>query len=181
MKKFVMLMLVLGIASIANAGYSLVVSDGAGNVVDSSGTYSMAGPGTVWIGVYNDTQGDAAGGTQQNVVLAGRTPADAATWTGGNSVYVPPSIAGAANTYYGTTSAMDLWQAWHTTGSPTGYIGIGVLSEFELNVTDLSSDIYIAMWDSNWIDVAGAGVTLIPEPMTMVLLGLGGLFLRRRK
>jgi hypothetical protein len=30
-------------------------------------------------------------------------------------------------------------------------------------------------------EVAADSVEIIPEPMTVVLLGLGGLFLRRRK
>ena len=201
MKKFVMLMLVLGIASMANASYSIVVSDGAGNVLDSSGTYSMASPGTVWIGVYNDTAGTSTTGTEQNFVSVARYQGSAASWATnavpwsgphdgvatGNKLYAPPSISGAYNTYYGSTTstdsyAVDMWHAFHAPGSPTAFVGVGVLSEFELNVTDLSTDIQIDMFDSSWFQTSsGVTLTLIPEPMTMALLGLGGLFLRRRK
>ena len=49
----------------------------------------------------------------------------------------------------------------------------------------LSFDSSTQIWDTTLTTNYGAagaqGITFIPEPMTMVLLGLGGLFLRRRR
>ncbi len=50
---------------------------------------------------------------------------------------------------------------------------------FRLNIdTTVETDIYVHDGANQWAEL---GVITIPEPMTMVLLGLGGLFLRRRK
>jgi len=83
--------------------------------------------------------------------------------------------------YPGTTRAIDL--VWVDTESPFVTFGPNLFGEAVFHC-DAPGDVTIAI-----IDYAGEeliiadtlAITQLPEPMTMVLLGLGGLFLRRRK
>jgi hypothetical protein len=47
-------------------------------------------------------------------------------------------------------------------------------------ITAISGEGFVDMWDGNLEGIIGRA-QLVPEPMTMGLLGLGALFLRRRK
>jgi len=83
--------------------------------------------------------------------------------------------------YPGTTRAIDL--VWVDTESPFVTFGPGLFGEAVFHC-DGEGDVTIAIIDYAGEELIIADtllITQLPEPMTMVLLGLGGLFLRRRK
>ena len=76
----------------------------------------------------------------------------------------------------------DAWHSYTTEGKPAG-TGVG---ELEGLWTTPAGTTYISMYISQWGWVSGDGahydnVVLTPEPATVLLLGLGGLALIRRK
>jgi hypothetical protein len=176
MKKILILMLVLGLASSANAALTLVSS--AGNtLVDGDSTR---------IGIYNDTA--AAGqGLITWVVIDVSGPG---AWKGDDETfYSPPSLGpGGTSLYYGVLGpgdtglpyTADLWYSDAAVASPDPY-GVGVLVDYGFNCTGLGDvDIYLLADDLSTV-LDKLTITQIPEPMTIALLGLGSLFLLRRR
>lgn len=169
MKKLLVLMLVLGMASMATAGLSFATS---------SATILVGG--TTTVGLTTDVA--VAGGSLTNIVgyyagsVASLSVAGGAAVTPGmdtvNAQAAP--YVGYFQTIMGTTTAG------------------GFLLDDEIvsaTLTGLSAGTYtIYVYDgASWTSPPGPTgsftltVNAIPEPMTIGLLGLGGLFLRRRK
>ena len=179
MKKLLVLTLVLGMASLASASLSIVI-DG----VEVGGEITIAPSDTIMIGVCEDTDG-SANYTGQAQVLISLATTDLASWTGVTEVYSPPAIIPATDvwTYYGTgvDPSMDVYFGDFASGSPTDYALAGVFGELGLHC-DGEGDVVITLMDSSMNELDTIVIhQLIPEPMTMALLGLGGLFLRRRR
>lgn len=176
MKKLLILMLVMGIASTANATVTLVSS--AGNTLDPSGNLA---PNVTMIQIYNDTAEPGVGAKWYPVVYA----ADPANWTGVGNVYQPPSYGGTL-TYYGEVDfgtgwgVTDTWEA-DLLQPVTDPYGVGVLADFELLCTGEGA-VTVTLLASDLVTVVDTlQIEQVPEPITFALLGLGGLFLRRRK
>ena len=170
MKKLLILSLVLGIASLASAGLSLSV-DGA----DAGDTIELVPSDTIWIGAATDQEAGFAAYIIMTVPATG-------SWTGGNVVHddnFPGAVPGW--TYYGTgvDPAMD---AWFYNGSiaTTDPFPVGIHAEVEFHC-DGPGDVIITLFDEGFNPVDTVTIIQTPEPATMGLLALGGLFLRRRK
>lgn len=174
MKKLLILMLVLCMASAANATLTLV---------SSAGTTILTGT-TTMIGINTDV--GLAGGGMQGHVVVDEADASMGSWTGGGgTIYYPPSIVDTAGSvytyYYGAASGYgDMWLIFGVAPTPA-LGGTGILADFEFGCDGIG-DVTITLWNSDLTAVLDTiTITQIPEPMTIALLGLGGLFLRRRK
>lgn len=177
MKKMLILLLVMGVASTANATISLVSS--AGPTLDPTGTIN---PDITMIQIYNDTAEPGVGQIWYAVLSA----ADPGNWTGVSNVHQPPSFGG-TNTYYGEIDfgtglgTTDTWKVDLLQATPDPY-GVGVLADLEFLCTG-EGDVTITLIASDLSTIVDRMTIeqVIPEPITFALLGLGGLFLRRRK
>jgi len=169
MRKLLIAMLVLGMASLASATVTIT---GPGNVMPG-GTYSYS---------LNGTSAETGG-----VNYAGVVWVDYPSYLGMlsnvamNTTNLPGPFNG-YNTYY----LPDGFQ-FYTGDSPgTTEVYAGEWYTFDITIpTDASISFTFG------IDILSSGfailqdgaltISIIPEPMTMALLGLGGLMLRRRK
>jgi hypothetical protein len=164
MRKLLVLVLVLGIASVANA--ALTIDEGAGSALPD---------GTLTIGIVSD---------------------DTSSWYG--LLVIDPGGDGSLTNGVDLAAAGDLGSIMIFTydiGIGFGYDmtadGLTVLpsagTQFEVDwdTTGLMAgdSATISLYANGNTDTAvdTAVVTVIPEPMTVALLGLGGLFLLRRR
>jgi len=173
MKKVLALVMVLGMAGFASAGLQYQI-DGVN--YDAGAVVDIKTP-SVTVALFNTAQQAAAfeiGGVALN----------------GDAMYVGTGVVVAEN-LPGSWSTVDY-------GFNDGYgfvIGInydapstnptkaGKLFEFTFDFSkpvDLKPTATFGLLDGNWGSLGQIRVNLIPEPMTLSLLGLGALVLRRR-
>jgi len=180
MKKFLVLMMVLGLASIANATLQISVN-GVKEPVDSEITIMPSDH--LVLDIWTDS-----------TILPGNIPPEGAyalvvldgtaAISGGTNVSLEPSIYPDAFSDGGHSGIYWLL----TLGTaPNLAINSTLIDEIDFHCLAPTDVIIELIWDPGW-PVYGVSAVVdtviihqIPEPITMVLLGLGGLFLRRRK
>jgi len=165
MRKLLVLFLVLGLASAANA--MLITVDelqGDSFEVDITSTITVVSEdASSWLG-YIIVEDGGAGSLENAVTL------DAAGDIGAFTAYTEAGWG----TGFELTASM----------SPTGVPPLAAGSQFSFDYIGSVGDIArISLFtDPEYTTpVASVNVTVVPEPMTVVLLGLGALFLRRRR
>ena len=175
MKKMLMLVMILGIASLATAGLTVTI-DGSTGVGD---TFDVVLSGVVGVdgGVYeiydkSEAYGDGANyGNIVGITLSDNGNGFAAA---GNLSSVTPYPS-----YDGGILTLDDLGDVPTDNDP-------ISGEWaRLSVTGVAAGDMVIVRETNGdygaYDEVIATVTIVPEPATMALLGLGALVLRRRK
>ena len=168
MKKVLVLMLVLGFASMASAGLSLWVN---GAPAESS-SITMLTSEIAQIGLYND------GSVDKSIGYLTIQPGDPGSWTGGYLVH--PPAQGGVPTYAYYYAPINGFIFYNADANPANLNLVGLLAEFEFHCDGIG-DVTIDYSDAGLGPMDTLVIHQIPEPMTIGLLGLGGLFLRRRK
>ena len=165
MRKILVLFLVLSMASAANA-LLIKVDDleGESFEVDVQATITVVSEdASSWLGYIIIEEGGA--GSLENVVVL-----DAAGDLGAAEAY--------SEVNWGTGYELTVQMG------PTGDPPIAAGNQFSLDYVGEIGDtatISLFVGPEYTTPVASVNVTVVPEPMTIILLGLGGLFLRRRR
>jgi len=197
MKKLLVLMMVLGMASMASATLQLSVN-GDLDPVDSE--YTIAPSEELILDIW--TNAPIANLTGTYYILAANTAlAHINNMSGVAVIIAPDTVADSGMTILsGLSPVADL--GWGLGYLPVGIDGVGG-GAFDSDTTaatpagstlfDLFNfhclapgDVMLQLWESpnaenQWTLSDSVIIHQIPEPITMALLGLGGLFLRRRK
>jgi hypothetical protein len=163
MKKLLILLMVLGIVSAANAlTYSASDFDTGNVTFKVVGGNRLIGYGDV-LGVW---EGQPQCGTSNiSITLNGGDSGTAGLY---NAAGNNGSVAG------GVLHAEDIAASQQVQDAPW--------FEYAISGGNLNDTLVLTWWvnDEGWSSVGTQTITAVPEPMTIALLGLGGLFLRRR-
>jgi len=165
MRKLLVSILVLGLVPAANAAFIQVDGQTGGtfNILENSAITVVSENTSSWLG-YVIVE---AGGTG---VLSEGLALDAA----GNLASASPYSEAGWGTGYELTVAQ----------SPGGIPAIAVGPQFSMNFTGIlgqTARISLFMDPEFTTPISSVLVTVVPEPMTVLLLGLGALLVRRRK
>jgi hypothetical protein len=171
MKKLLTLFLVLFVAAIANAAVIELSCDNDMTGVGDDPEYNKS---SATIDVYCDTsdyvydwllvvpkaEGQDAGSFGDVTILSNAGASSSTEDLGSDDDYAQIIVIHAL---------------YNVSGGGHNYAG----NHFETTLTLTGSAVQIDLLDDGWNVIDS--VTLVPEPMTILLLGIGGLFLRRRK
>ena len=161
MKKILVLMLVLGMASMASA--ALTLSGPANAVTGTTVTFTLS------------ADAESAAGGDYGYVYAG----------GFSNVTMLPAMSDGDMS--GTNYTAGTYTYFYFVGadSPSDitapFLAAGDWLTFDMTAGAVGTSIDVSVVSFSGFDGDSLSISVIPEPMTIGLLGLGGLFLRRRK
>ena len=195
MKKFLIFMLVLAMASLASATPVLTgpatIGPGDTITITVSGTSDEATdsgtgePGALSYAIIVDRSDGYAYPRTTYIDAVLSSPSAFTSNVGGSE---PPAVAPFIYTDY-TSNRIDFTAGSSATWSEATDIDAGTWFTFDLTLdsdTSLATDGTVYIPVDLFIPLSNPSaevlsVQIVPEPMTIALLGLGGLFLRRRK
>jgi hypothetical protein len=163
MKKLLVLMLVVGMGSLASAGYILEqTADDVATITGDGemGAYAivLSGPGTA--DVVLNYAGDMSARTEYIDVP--------------DMVAMLAMITGVSSDDMTSALLMEYVDGPDDQGNTIAPMGLVT------TITGTAFPVTVSLVNAGTLEFVGQ-VTLVPEPVSMILLGLGGLFLRRRK
>lgn len=196
MKRFLVLLLVLSLVSTASATLKELRVAVGGTTTDPlpiPGQQDYTDPvdslinlhpsDLLWIGVYNTQQG-VPGDTGQDSMYLGIDLSGGGEWTGAWHIYGTvgdPGYQNFYNEYQGVIEGFgDMWLL-QMTHPASDYVGVGVVDAKLFHCIAPNIDVVATLYTGDGTYVDSFVIHQIPEPVTMALLGLGTLFLRRRK
>ena len=168
MKKLLVLTLVLALASVASAALTTTVLVNGSAFNMATGTAAVGDTVTVKVG--NDVA--SAGGTTSLSMNADAAESGTIALLG---TWMLPGTGSAASA--DGSGGIDFDWA-------DGTIGLNVTGDWCQAVFDIpaaTSEVVLSFSGTMFDATPTGGTITVPEPMTIALLGLGGLFLRRRK
>ena len=171
MKKLLILMLVLGLASAANA--AIVISlDGATDIDEI--TISVSD--TVVIDIYDDQPYSAS-----YIVYLDIGPIADGDYSLSDA-RLGPAAGDYASILQGTYEGYDDFEVSQADlVDPTPGAGVIFLVDLHCESVDPDGVVLVDLFDAGGCLIDSATIHQVPEPMTIALLGLGGLLLRRRR
>ncbi|MGD0553219.1 MAG: hypothetical protein ABSB25_11320 [Sedimentisphaerales bacterium] len=173
MKKLLVLALVLSMATMANATLTMTISGATSVAVDGTQTYTIGYTGSPELPASVDVE-----------VLVDNV----AIGTIGNGVVICSNSDVALNWAAEVTAG----QEWEEAAVQDLTAGVAIATPlFTIDLTGVAAGTVTISLTENYIqdvlwnqivgtNMASKAVLVTPEPFTMTLLGLGGLFLRRR-
>jgi len=190
MKKLLVLMLVLGVTSLASAALTLQISvNDEKNPVDSQ--YIITTPSChldldIWT-TADITPGVGEGFLALTVQTSGATiSGGAVAYPGEPGLAINDDAAGTVGIPPLPVGEQGVWGMIALSTLSLIPAGSTLFDDIEFHCEALTGDLTITLWDCGvGLDQAvymdSVIVHQIPEPASMLLLGLGGLLLRRRK
>jgi hypothetical protein len=175
MKKILILMLVLGLVSIANATVTM-------ELYEADGTTPVSGDCYVGLSYVLAVEGASAdAGASLGVYGSTYTAADWANLgAGGQAVATTVDTGDMSYILWSST-----WQGYDMIADDSGSgPGVSTGTWFTIDLTGLAEGTYsfdLLDYKAASTVIASESGNVVPEPITIALLGLGGLFLRRRK